>query len=147
MLQAIVEDLEYVPRLIAALVLSAVIGWERERKQRSAGLRTHMLVGVSACAFMLVAELLVDHFPGASDAVRFDPIRIVQATVAGVSFLGAGSIVVTKGDRVRGLTTGASLLATSAVGTIAALQRYTLAIVLTLTAVTATMFFLTLERD
>lgn len=133
LLRSAESDLAMVPRLIAALALTGLLGWERERKQRPAGLRTHMLVGISACSFVLLGELFVDKFArDEPSALRFDPIRIVQATVAGVSFLGAGSIFVMGNRRISGLTTAGSLLASAAVGMMAAIEHYVLAISTTL---------------
>jgi putative Mg2+ transporter-C (MgtC) family protein len=127
------SDLRLLPRLLAALVLTGLLGWERERKDRPAGLRTHMLVGISACAFVLIGELFVERFASAEPTgLRFDPIRIVEATVAGVSFLGAGTIFVMGDRRVFGLTTAASLLASAAVGMIVAVEHYVLGVTTTL---------------
>ena len=116
-----------------ALVLTGLLGWERELKDRPAGLRTHMLVGISACSFVLLGELFLERF-GRSDgaSLQFDPIRIVEATVAGVSFLGAGTIFVGGSRHVYGLTTAGSLLAAAAVAMMVAVERYALAIVMTL---------------
>lgn len=87
-----------------------------------------MLVGLSACAFVLLGELFVAHFDRAEPThLRFDPIRIIEATVAGVSFLGAGTIFVLGKERVYGLTTAATLLASAAVGMMVAIQHYVLA--------------------
>jgi putative Mg2+ transporter-C (MgtC) family protein len=127
------SDLALLPRLFAALLLTGLLGWDRERKNRPAGLRTHMLVGISACSFVLLGELFVDKFArDEPSSLRFDPIRIVEATVAGVSFLGAGTIFVMGNRRIFGLTTAGSLLASAAVGMMAALEHYVLAISTTL---------------
>ena len=126
-------DLALIPRLLSALLLTGLLGWDRERKNRPAGLRTHMLVGISACSFVLLGELFVDRFArDEPSALRFDPIRIIEATVAGVSFLGAGTIFMMGSRRIYGLTTAGSLLASAAVGMMAAVEHYTLAIVTTM---------------
>ncbi len=126
-------DLAFLPRLVVALLLTGLLGWDRERKDRPAGLRTHMLVGISACCFVLLGELFVQSFhhedPG---SLRFDPLRVIEATVAGVSFLGAGTIFVLKKRRVYGLTTAASLLAAAAVGMMVAIGHYVFAFETTL---------------
>lgn len=115
-------------RLLVAIVLSGVLGWERERAGKSAGIRTHMLVGFSAALFVVLGELFILRFQG-NELLRYDPIRIVEAVVTGISFLGAGTIFVAreKEGKVQGLTTAASILATSAVGLIVGLERYFLA--------------------
>ena len=97
-----------------ALVLSAIIGVEREFRQKSAGLRTHTLVGVGAALFMLVSKFgFYDVvMPG---RVALDPSRVAAQIVSGVGFLGAGLIFVQRGS-VRGLTTAAGVWVTAAVG-------------------------------
>ena len=97
-----------------ALVLSAVIGLEREIRQKSAGLRTHTLVGVGAALFMLVSKY------GFTDVLQprlviLDPSRVAAQIVTGVGFLGAGLIFVRR-DSVRGLTTAAAIWVTAAIG-------------------------------
>lgn len=97
-----------------ALLLSAVIGLEREMRQKSAGLRTHTLVGVGAALFMLISKY------GFSDVLQsgrvvVDPSRVAAQIVSGIGFLGAGIIFVRR-DSVRGLTTAAGVWVTAAVG-------------------------------
>ncbi len=102
-------------RLILALVLGAMIGWEREVKSRAAGLRTHMLIALAAAMFTIVAMELT-HFPtDRPDTLRIDPLRLIEAVTAGVAFLAAGSII-TSGGNVRGVTTGASMWLSGAIG-------------------------------
>ena len=96
------------------LLLSAVIGLEREVRQKSAGLRTHTLVGVGAALFVLISKY------GFSDVLRtglvvVDPSRVAAQIVSGIGFLGAGLIFVRQ-DLVRGLTTAASIWVTAAIG-------------------------------
>ena len=103
--------------LALALALSAAIGLEREIRQKSAGLRTHTLVGVGAALFMLVSKY------GFSDViipnqVIADPSRVAAQIVSGIGFLGAGLIFVRR-DSVRGLTTAAAVWLTAAVGSAA----------------------------
>jgi putative Mg2+ transporter-C (MgtC) family protein len=100
-----------------ALALSAVIGLEREFRQKNAGLRTHILVGVGAALFMLVSkygftDVLVPRL------VLLDPSRVAAQIVSGVGFLGAGLIFVRR-DSVRGLTTAASIWVSAAIGSAA----------------------------
>src|ERR1700729_1605994 len=97
-----------------ALVLSALIGLEREVRQKHAGLRTHTLVGVGAALFMLISKY------GFTDVLQprlvvLDPSRVAAQIVTGIGFLGAGLIFVRR-DSVRGLTTAASVWVTAAVG-------------------------------
>ncbi len=116
-------------RILGALVLSAVIGLERERNDHAAGLRTHMLVGLAASCYCLLALDLVGRYFG--DDVRLDPIRMIEAVTGGVAFLAAGLIVFTRGE-VKGLTTGASLWLAAAIGTAAGLGVWSIAALATL---------------
>lgn len=102
-------------RLLAALLLAAAIGVEREWRDKPAGLRTHMLVSVAAALFTLVGQQL-SHLPLAEQAdVRVDPLRLIEAVTAGVAFLAAG-VILRSGGEVRNLKTGASLWMAGAVG-------------------------------
>ena len=126
--EAVWTELKLMQGLLAAFVLSGLIGWEREQRSRSAGLRTHILVGVSAALFIVLSETLVTTFARQDDQVRFDIIGVLGAVVSGVSFLGAGAIFSSKaGQQARGLTTAAGLLATAAVGVACGLHLYVLA--------------------
>lgn len=98
-----------VMRLALAAVLGGMIGYEREKKERTAGLKTHILVSVGSALFVL-APL----YAGVSQA---DNTRVVQGVVSGIGFLGAGAILKLQKDvRVEGLTTAASIWLTSAIG-------------------------------
>lgn len=102
-------------RMVGAVVLAAVIGAEREYQEHPAGLRTHILVSLSACVFAILSIESV-HMAGFSDEqVRIDPLRVIEAVTAGVAFLAAGMIVFSRGE-VKGLTTGAGMWLAGAVG-------------------------------
>ncbi|MDD9726190.1 MgtC/SapB family protein [Roseovarius sp. SK2] len=103
-------------RLSVAVVLGAFIGFEREMRDKPAGLRTHILVAVAACLFVIIGrELAALDFGGGNSEQRNDPIRMIEAVTAGVAFLAAG-LIFTAGDKVRNVTTGASLWLAGAVG-------------------------------
>lgn len=103
-------------RLGAALLLSGLVGFEREAKGRAAGLRTHMMVGLAAALFTLLSLELFDWVRGLdSPSAAADPLRLLEAITAGVAFLAAGSIF-RDAERVRGLTTGAGLWMAGAIG-------------------------------
>lgn len=106
---------EVLGRLAAASVLGMVIGADREISGKAAGLRTHMLVSLAAAAFTLVAfEMylgLIDEHPN----TNADPVRVVEAVVAGVAFLGAGAIIQGRSS-VLGITTGAGIWLAGAIG-------------------------------
>lgn len=99
--------------LSTAFILSAVIGIERQRRLKSAGIRTHTLVGMGAALFTLVSAFGFSNVLGAD--VVLDPSRIAAQIVSGIGFLGAGVIFVRQ-DTVNGLTTAASIWVTAAVG-------------------------------
>ncbi|WP_245588518.1 MgtC/SapB family protein [Deinococcus pimensis] len=120
-------DLFLLLRLVVAVVLSGLIGWERELRGRGAGLRTQMLVGGSAALFVILAEALVLGFAGDAPGIRFDVVGVLGAVVSGVAFLGAGAIFSSERRQRRGLTTAASMLATAAVGVACGLTHYVLA--------------------
>ncbi len=103
-------------RLLVAAALSGAIGLEREIRERVAGLRTHMLVGVGAALFTLVSAYAWSDFVFDRDqGTVYDPTRIAAQIVTGIGFLGAGAIL-RQGLSVRGLTTAAGLWVVAAIG-------------------------------
>lgn len=126
-----------VGRIAIAMILGGLIGLERELVDKPAGLRTHMLVAGAACLFVGLADVLVASFAdvAGTGVMRTDPIRIVEAIITGISFLGAGTIFTRgRGGAVEGLTTAASILLAAAVGISVALSQYVLAVGVTLMA-------------
>ena len=118
-------------RVLAGTAIGAVLGWERERNNRPAGLRTHMAVGLAAALIMVLGDAMLQRY-GTAAGANVDPTRVLVAVVTGVAFLGAGTIIVDRNHRsVRGLTTAASLFATAALGVAVGLGMYLLAILST----------------
>lgn len=114
-------------RLLIALVASAILGIERTRKLRPAGMRTYMLVCIGACSTMLGGLYLYETFgPG------FDPARMAAQVISGIGFIGAGTIMVTPRQKVKGLTTAAGLWTAAGVGLAIGIGFYEAAIVSTL---------------
>ncbi|GGA65901.1 transporter [Edaphobacter acidisoli] len=105
---------EIIQRLVVATVLTGLIGLDRERHESSAGLRTHALVGMASCLFMLASAFGFHDILGTPN-VSLDPSRIAAQIVTGIGFLGAGTIIAT-GSTVRGLTTAASIWTVAAIG-------------------------------
>jgi putative Mg2+ transporter-C (MgtC) family protein len=120
-------------RLIAAAILGAVIGMQRERAGKPAGLRTHMLVTLGTCVFVLACS----GYGMSSDGLS----RVIQGIVTGIGFIGAGSILKINEERdIQGLTTAASVWMTAAIGVAVGLGGLGLAILaafLTLIVLTA----------
>ena len=116
-------DFVILGRLVVAGLLAGVLGWEREQAGKSAGLRTHMLVGIAAALYTGLAEIASVEL----GAGRSDPVRAIQAVAMGIGFLGGGIIFVNRNDRVQGLTTAASIWATAAMGIAAGLAHFRLA--------------------
>jgi putative Mg2+ transporter-C (MgtC) family protein len=118
---------DIVPHLTALLIAYALaipIGWNREREERSAGLRTFPLVAVASCGFIQAAEHLVADNPEAM-------ARIVEGLITGMGFIGGGAILRLK-DSVKGTATAASLWATGAIGVSVGLGSYDVAVVIAL---------------
>lgn len=132
---AAMNMLDLVLRMLLALAIGALIGWERELLNRPAGLRTHMLVSIGAAVIMIIGETAAFRYAG---AFSVDPTRLAAQVVSGIGFLGAGTIL-REGVNVRGLTTAASLWAVACLGLAAGGGYYevaaagTVAIILTLT--------------
>lgn len=111
-------------RMLVALVLAGLVGLERERHEAPAGFRTHMLVGLGSALFVMV--------PLQAGVSPADVTRVVQGVVSGIGFLGAGAILKeSRGLQVRGLTTAASIFATSAIGITAGMGQSMTAILAT----------------
>ncbi|MBF9029320.1 MgtC/SapB family protein [Rhodobacterales bacterium HKCCE3408] len=102
-------------RLIAAALIAAVIGLEREWRAKPAGLRTHMLVSVAACLFVILGQEISQIDFGTPDQQRNDPLRLIEAVTAGVAFLAAG-LIFNRDGKVQNVTTGASLWLAGAIG-------------------------------
>lgn len=121
-------------RLVTALFCGGVIGFERERKNRAAGLRTHILVCLSA-ALVAVLTIEIAHYPAlAGPEVRIDPLRLIEAVTAGVAFLAAG-LIVFSGGQVKGLTTGAGLWFAGSIGLCCGLGFWQVAVMATFFAI------------
>jgi putative Mg2+ transporter-C (MgtC) family protein len=102
-------------RLLAALLLGAMIGLEREVRNRPAGLRTHMLVSLAAAIFAIVTIELINSDLVRPDSTRVDPVRLIEAVTAGAGFLAAGVIIQSRGA-VHGVTTATALWLAAAIG-------------------------------
>jgi putative Mg2+ transporter-C (MgtC) family protein len=128
--------LDLMLRLLVALILGAVVGLERERQERAAGLRTVTMVSLGSCLFTIV---------GAYGFPNTDPSRVAAQIVTGIGFLGAGTIFLRK-DLVRGLTTAATIWAVAAIGMAAGTSQYIIAVFTTLLILSVLMVLKPIER-
>jgi putative Mg2+ transporter-C (MgtC) family protein len=130
---------QVITRIVLATVLAALVGYERERRGSSAGLRTHMMVGLGVSLLVVASEQ--------SGMDRDSVSRVIQGVFAGIGFLGAGAIIKQDtSEQIRGLTTAATLWATAAIATSAGLGREGTAIIATLLALVILSVLLRLEK-
>jgi uncharacterized membrane protein YhiD involved in acid resistance len=136
-----ISRIDVVFRLTVALVLSALIGAEREYHRKPAGLRTNALVGLSACLMTIAAVLAVDAFPDKN----IDPTRVAGQIITGIGFIGAGAILrpMNGGSHIVGLTTAATLWLVCGLGIAIGLGFYAEAFV---TTILVFVTFFTLNR-
>lgn len=132
-------------RILAALAVGALIGFERSFHGRPAGFRTHALVCVASALLMLVTVYQHDWMTGVPlDAIRTDPTRMAQGIMTGIGFLGAG-VIFKEGLTVRGLTTAASIWITAAIGILVGIGFYLPALVGTITTLVVLSAFRAVE--
>ena len=127
------NELTIFVRLLLALICGGVLGFERTRKRRPAGLRTYMLVCVGATVIMMTAQFMNQYWGG-------DLGRMPAQVISGIGFLGAGTIMVTKYYRILGLTTAAGLWASACIGLALGIGFYFGAILTTLVLVVVVAF-------
>ncbi len=129
-------DIDSLVLIGIAACLGALIGLEREIAGKPAGLKTHIFVAAGSALLMLLSRFVLDDFQRqeGDDVVTTDPVRVIQAIIVGISFLGAGTIVHERGRNVEGLTTAASIYLTAGIGIAVALKRAGLAVSVTLGA-------------
>lgn len=126
--------LEMAGRLLLAMVFGMVLGIDREARDKPAGMRSHMLVALASASLTEMTFAIVDASDNFGDTVNTDPLRVIEAVVAGIAFLGAGAIIQGRGQ-VTGITTGASMWVAGAIGIASGLGYYALATVTTLFAI------------
>jgi putative Mg2+ transporter-C (MgtC) family protein len=124
-------ELKILGLVVIGAVLSGIIGFDRELADKPAGLRTHMVVGATSTLLISLTNLILPNLEINIEVVRTDPIRMIEALVAGITFLGAGTIIRHKSN-IKGLTTAASLLFVAALGVTVGLEQFVLAAGLTL---------------
>lgn len=135
----LISDREIVIRIALTLLLSGIIGLERERHSKPAGLRTHILVCIGANLIMLTSLLMAQKYGDIS------PSRMAAQVVSGIGFLGAGTIIVSRG-LVKGLTTAASLWAVAGIGLAVGAGFYQGAVITTFSIISTLLVFEFLEK-
>jgi putative Mg2+ transporter-C (MgtC) family protein len=138
-------EVEPLVRILAALALGAIVGFEREANDQAAGLRTHISVALGACVFGIVSTLGFEAFERTTATnVAIDVTRVASQVVVGIGFIGAG-VIFRQGLTARGVTTAASLWVTAAIGLAVGIGAIGLAFVATVGLV-ATLVVLRLPR-
>jgi putative Mg2+ transporter-C (MgtC) family protein len=140
------HDWELLLRVFVAAVLSGALGWEREAAGKTAGLRTHVLVGIGSSLFVVLGEAVALSYPATAAILRIEPLALIQAVAIGIGFLGSG-VVVTTGAGVKGLTTAASIWATAAVGVATGFGHFSLSVGTTVLVLLALRGLMLLEGN
>ena len=122
------EIFEIIFKVFLSVLLSSLIGFERELRQKGAGLRTHILVGLGSTLIVLTSFHLFDIY---KDVTVIDPTRMITGIVTGIGFLCAGTIIQAE-SRIRGLTTAAALWIVSGVGIAVGAGHYSAAIIVSI---------------
>jgi putative Mg2+ transporter-C (MgtC) family protein len=117
------DEFELVPRMVVAFAVGAVLGFDRERRRKPAGLKTHVLVAVASALLMSLSELVQER----GGETIGDPVRMAQGVLTGIGFIGAGTII-RQGDAVSGITTAGTIWMAAALGLVAGAGFYILAI-------------------
>lgn len=136
------NDAEIIIRLVLSLILSGLVGLERQMHRRTAGLRTHILVSLGSCLIMLTSLYI---FAIYKNEVPLDPARIAAGVITGIGFLGAGTIIRER-EGVKGLTTAASLWVVAGIGLATGCGFYKAAVFTTILALLTLFFLKYIER-
>lgn len=128
-----IPPLEMLLRLSAAVGLALLLGLERELRGKAAGLRSHMLVSLGSAAFIMMGMHILFATAEGDPTARIDPTRIVEGVIGGIGFLGAGSIIQSRGN-IQGITTGASIWTAGAIGVACGIGNLALASMVTVLA-------------
>lgn len=131
-------------RLSIAVLVGAAVGWDREKRNKPAGLRTHILVSLASAVFTVLTFELHAEVSRVDKEVNADPIRIIEAVTAGVAFLAAGAIIRGRGG-VQGLTTGANMWLAGALGVACGSGYYSIAGIATVFAILVLVVLARLE--
>jgi len=146
MFESEIPPIDIIVRLLMAAGLALLPGLERELRGKPAGLRSHMLVSVGAAAFILIGLHILMTTAEGDPSARIDPSRIVEGVIGGIGFLGAGCIIQGRGS-VQGITTGASIWISGAIGVACGLGTLVLASMVTALALIIMVVLGRFERE
>ena len=135
-----------VARIAFAMLLGGLIGLEREIKDRPAGFRTHTLVAAAAPMLTGMGEMMLAQAQHNEERVQIDPFRLVEAVIAGVAFIGAGTMIAQRGRTIAGITTAASLLMVAVIGVAVGFGHGWLALLATLLTLAVLSVLAWIER-
>lgn len=126
------EEVDIFLQVVVAICMGGIIGIERELSKKPAGIRTHMFVAGASALVMGISTVLIKDFANNFGSVQSDPVRVIEAVIVGISFIGAGTVLKSeKSHNVYYLTTAASILFAAGIGITVGLERYWLALCLT----------------
>jgi len=125
------DELGMLLHVLIAAILAGLIGLEREKGKKPAGIRTNMIVGGAVALLVFMGEVIVIHFRdlGLGEYINADPTRIIHAVIVGISFIGAGVVLqIAEEAKIRFLTTASTILFSAGIGVAVALKQYILAV-------------------
>lgn len=143
------EELSVLLDILITIILTGVIGYERETSNKPAGFKTNMIVGAAAALLVSIGRIVVEEYAGnrLMENLQFDPLRVIQAIVVGVGFIGGGTILKSKKkEKVRYLSSAATILLSAGVGIAVSSQKYIIAVGLTLIVLTINIAIGKLEK-
>lgn len=140
------SQVSVVARIAFAMLLGGLIGLEREIKDRPAGFRTHTLVAAAAAMLTGMGEMMLAQAQHNDERVQIDPFRLVEAVIAGVAFIGAGTMIAQRGRTIAGITTAASLLMVAVIGVAVGFGHGWLALLATLLTLAVLSVLAWMER-
>ncbi len=131
----ILQELGLLLNVVIAAVLCGFIGYEREKGNKPAGIRTNMIVGGAVALVVMLSESIVFRYQsvGLGEYINTDPTRVIHAVIIGISFIGAGTVLQISDEyKIKYLTTAATILFSTGIGIAVALHKYILAVGVTL---------------